>query len=56
MNQWKDVVVYQIYPKSFHDRNGDGFGDILGIIKKLAYLENLGVDYIWLNPIYLSRG
>ncbi len=54
MNQWKDVVVYQIYPKSFHDQNGDGFGDILGIIKKLAYLENLGVDYIWLNPIYLS--
>ena len=49
-----DKVVYQIYPKSFKDTNGDGFGDIKGIIEKLDYLSWLGVDYLWLTPMYLS--
>ncbi|HJV31915.1 MAG TPA: alpha-glucosidase [Bacillales bacterium] len=51
---WKKSVVYQIYPKSFYDSNGDGIGDIQGIIKKLDYLKDLGVDVIWLSPIYDS--
>ncbi|WP_416828414.1 glycoside hydrolase family 13 protein [Ectobacillus polymachus] len=51
---WKKSVVYQIYPKSFNDTNGDGIGDIQGIIEKLDYLKNLGVDVIWLSPIYDS--
>ncbi|HJV15786.1 MAG TPA: alpha-glucosidase [Bacillales bacterium] len=51
---WKKSVVYQIYPKSFYDSNGDGIGDIQGIIKKIDYLKNLGVDVIWLSPIYDS--
>ena len=51
---WKEVVVYQIYPKSFSDSNGDGIGDIKGIIEKLDYLKALGVDVIWLCPIYKS--
>ncbi len=51
---WRDSVVYQIYPKSFNDSNGDGIGDIRGIIEKLDYLKQLGVDVIWLNPIYQS--
>ena len=50
----KKAVVYQIYVKSFCDSNGDGVGDIPGIISKLDYLENLGVDYLWLTPIYPS--
>ena len=50
----KKAVVYQIYVKSFCDSNGDGIGDIPGIISKLDYLENLGVDYLWLTPIYPS--
>lgn len=49
-----DKVVYQIYPKSFKDTNGDGIGDIKGIIEKLDYLSWLGVDYLWLTPMYLS--
>ena len=53
-NWWKSKVVYQIYPKSFKDSNGDGVGDIVGIIEKLDYLKNLGVDVIWLTPIYKS--
>lgn len=50
----KDKVVYQIYPKSFKDSNNDGIGDIRGIIEKLDYLQKLGVDYIWMNPIFKS--
>lgn len=51
---WHDKVAYQIYPKSFCDSNGDGIGDIKGIISKLDYLEDLGVDIIWLSPCYPS--
>ena len=51
---WKDAVIYQIYPKSFKDSNGDGLGDLLGIKEKLPYLKTLGVDAIWLSPAYLS--
>src|SRR5690606_30129394 len=51
---WKSAVVYQIYPRSFADSNGDGIGDVPGIIGKLDYLEQLGVDVIWLSPIYKS--
>ncbi|GAW64035.1 oligo-1,6-glucosidase [Ligilactobacillus acidipiscis DSM 15836] len=51
---WKDSVVYQIYPQSFQDSNGDGVGDLQGIIHRLPYLKKLGVDVIWLNPIYKS--
>ncbi|ETI70840.1 glycoside hydrolase family 13 protein [Neobacillus vireti] len=51
---WKKSVVYQIYPRSFKDSNGDGIGDIQGIIEKLDYLKLLGVDVIWLSPIYDS--
>ena len=54
MANFQDKAVYQIYPKSFQDSNNDGFGDINGIIKNLDYLEKLGVDYIWLNPIFVS--
>ena len=45
---WKDGVIYQIYPRSFYDSNGDGIGDIRGIIEKLDYLEYLGIDAVWL--------
>ncbi len=51
---WRDGVVYQIYPRSFMDSNGDGIGDLPGIISKLKYLQELGVDAIWLSPIYPS--
>ncbi|MET1014184.1 MAG: alpha-glucosidase [Paenisporosarcina sp.] len=51
---WKKSVVYQIYPRSFYDSNGDGIGDIQGIIQKLDYLKKLGIDVIWLSPIYDS--
>ncbi|MFW5807423.1 MAG: alpha-glucosidase [Spirochaetota bacterium] len=51
---WKESVVYQIYPQSFYDSNGDGVGDLNGIIMKLDYLTGLGIDIIWLNPIYDS--
>jgi len=51
---WKEGVVYQIYPKSFKDSNGDGIGDLKGIINKLDYLKELGVDILWLCPIYKS--
>jgi oligo-1,6-glucosidase len=51
---WKESVIYQIYPRSFNDTNGDGVGDIPGIIEKLDYLDDLGVDIIWLNPVYES--
>ncbi|MBD5477220.1 MAG: alpha-glucosidase [Lachnospiraceae bacterium] len=51
---WHDKVAYQIYPKSFYDSNGDGIGDIPGIISKLDYLQDLGVDIVWLSPCYQS--
>lgn len=51
---WQDKVAYQIYPKSFCDSNGDGIGDLRGIIGKLDYLKDLGVDLVWLSPIYVS--
>lgn len=51
---WHDKVAYQIYPKSFMDSNGDGIGDLCGIISKLDYLKSLGIDIIWLSPVYKS--
>lgn len=51
---WKESVVYQIYPRSYQDSNGDGIGDLRGIIKRLPYLQWLGVDVIWLSPVYKS--
>jgi oligo-1,6-glucosidase len=51
---WKEAVVYQIYPRSFKDSDGDGIGDLKGIISKLDYVKSLGVDVVWLNPIYAS--
>lgn len=54
MKWWQNAVVYQIYPRSFKDSNGDGIGDIPGIISGLDYLENLGIDAIWLSPVYQS--
>ncbi|WP_160685598.1 alpha-glucosidase [Clostridium sp. C2-6-12] len=51
---WKESVVYQIYPRSFKDSNGDGIGDLRGIIEKLDYLSELGIDVIWLSPVYKS--
>jgi oligo-1,6-glucosidase len=51
---WRTAVVYQIYPRSFADSNGDGIGDIPGIIAKLDYLKALGVDILWLSPVYRS--
>lgn len=51
---WQEVVVYQIYPRSFKDSNGDGIGDLRGIIEKLDYLQTLGIGVIWLSPVYKS--
>lgn len=51
---WQSSVVYQIYPRSFQDSNGDGIGDIAGITSRLEYLEKLGIDVIWLSPVYKS--
>jgi len=51
---WKEAVVYQIYPRSFLDSNGDGIGDLRGVISKLDYLKDVGVDVIWLSPVYKS--
>ena len=56
MSRWDKAAVYQIYPKSFCDTNGDGVGDINGIISKLEYIQKLGIDMIWLSPVYLSPG
>ncbi|MGK8443499.1 glycoside hydrolase family 13 protein [Staphylococcus epidermidis] len=53
-NWWKEAVAYQVYPRSFNDSNGDGLGDLPGLIEKLDYLENLGIDVIWLSPMYPS--
>lgn len=51
---WKESIIYQIYPRSFKDSNGDGIGDLRGILSKLDYLKKLGIDIIWLSPIYQS--
>lgn len=51
---WKEAVVYQIYPRSFKDTDGDGVGDLQGIISKLDYVKSLGIDMVWLNPVYSS--
>ncbi len=51
---WKEAIVYQVYPRSFKDSDGDGIGDLKGIISKLDYIKNLGIDVVWLNPIYVS--
>lgn len=53
-NWWKEAVIYQIYPRSFKDSNGDGIGDLQGIISELDYIKNLGVDAVWINPIFSS--
>lgn len=53
-NWWKSAIVYQVYPRSFKDSNGDGIGDLRGIIEKLDYIRDLGIDVIWLNPVYKS--
>lgn len=54
MTDFKHATVYQIYPKSFLDTNGDGFGELRGVTRKLDYLKNLGVDYLWLTPFFVS--
>ena len=51
---WHNAVIYQVYPKSFKDSNGDGIGDLKGITSKLDYLEKLGITAIWLSPVYKS--
>lgn len=51
---WKEAVIYQIYPRSFMDANGDGIGDLAGITSRLPYLRDLGVDVLWLSPVYAS--
>ena len=51
---WKETVIYQVYPRSFKDSNGDGIGDLPGLISKLDYIQSLGVGLVWLNPIYAS--
>ncbi|HAV18497.1 MAG TPA: glucohydrolase, partial [Erysipelotrichaceae bacterium] len=51
---WKEAVFYQIYPRTFMDSNDDGIGDLQGIIDRLDYLKDLGVDALWLSPIYDS--
>src|SRR5699024_2464014 len=56
MREWQKETVYQIYPRSFQDSNGDGIGDINGIISRLDYLQKLGIGLIWLTPMYRSPG
>ena len=51
---WHSAVIYQVYPRSFMDSNGDGIGDINGIISKLDYLKDLGINAVWLGPVYKS--
>lgn len=51
---WENTVVYQVYPKSFQDTNDDGVGDLIGIIQRLDYIQSIGVNMIWLNPIFVS--
>ena len=54
MADFRDKIIYQIYPKSFQDSNGDGLGDLRGIIRRLDYLRDLGVDYLWITPFFVS--
>ena len=54
MADFSNKVIYQIYPKSFKDSNGDGIGDLRGVAEKLDYLKDLGVDYLWLTPFFVS--
>ena len=54
INWWKEQIIYQIYPRSFYDSNGDGIGDLNGITLKLDYLKFLGIDIIWLSPHFDS--
>jgi len=51
---WRNAVIYQIYPRSFNDLNGDGVGDLPGILHKLDYVASLGVDGVWISPFYVS--
>ncbi|MGO1632550.1 MAG: alpha-amylase family glycosyl hydrolase, partial [Staphylococcus equorum] len=51
---WKEAVAYQVYPRSFNDSNNDGIGDLQGVIEKLDYIHDLGVDAVWLSPMYKS--
>jgi oligo-1,6-glucosidase len=51
---WKEAIVYQLYPRSFKDSDGDGIGDLKGIISQLDYLKSLGINAVWINPIYSS--
>lgn len=51
---WKDATVYQIYPASFNDSNDDGIGDIPGIVQKLDYIQSLGVEVVWVCPMYVA--
>src|SRR5690606_758586 len=51
---WRDAVVYQIYPRSFADSDGDGIGDLGGVLERIDHLDHLGVDVVWLSPIYPS--
>lgn len=55
MTHWYDnAIIYQIYPKSFQDSNGDGIGDLNGIRQRIPYLKKLGINAVWLNPIFVS--
>ena len=54
MDWWSNSAIYQVYPRSFQDTNGDGEGDLVGVISRLSYLKSLGIDAIWLSPFYLS--
>ncbi|MGB9289801.1 MAG: alpha-amylase family glycosyl hydrolase, partial [Terracidiphilus sp.] len=54
LDWWKNAVIYEVYPRSFQDTNGDGVGDLNGITARLDYLKDLGVDAIWLTPVYPS--
>ena len=51
---WKDAVFYQVYPASFKDSNGDGWGDIPGLVSEIDYLQTLGVDVVWPSPMYVN--
>ncbi|MFT5786918.1 MAG: alpha-glucosidase, partial [Ascidiaceihabitans sp.] len=51
---WRGAVIYQIYPRSFQDSNGDGIGDLAGIAQRLPYIASLGVDAIWISPFFMS--
>ena len=53
---WRGAVIYQIYPRSFQDANGDGIGDLAGIVQRLPYVASLGVDAIWISPFFTSLG